>query len=208
MQLVATPASHFARKVRLLLDHYGLEYEFINAGNVAEFSEDKYAGSPIMQVPVLLDGDLTLYDSDHIAAYLVRKHDPQDRYGVLTTDVRALNARAVLNGMMIAEARLVLGARTGLKTDNHPYFDKSRAVFTKGFEWLDANLDLFNPGNPGYLDFHLISSFDHMECSDLARPRQPGLIALRDALRANATIAASAPPPPIVYTCPQRGEWK
>lgn len=67
MQLVATPASHFARKVRLLLDHYGLAYDMVDAGNVAEFSEDKFAGNPLMLVPVLNDGDLTVYDSDHIA---------------------------------------------------------------------------------------------------------------------------------------------
>lgn len=199
MQLVATPTSHFARKVRLLLDHYDLEYTLVDAGNVAEFSEDKFSGNPLMLVPVLVDEDLTLFDSDNIAAYLVRKHDPHDRYGVLTTDVAALNARAVLNGMMLAEARLVLGERTGLKTNNQPFFDKSRAVFAKGFEWLNANLDLFNADKPGYLDFHLISSFDHMECFDLARPDQPGLISLRDALRARAKISASAPPPPIAY---------
>lgn len=199
MQLVATPTSHFARKVRLLLDHYGLEYTLVDAGNVAEFSEDKFSGNPLMLVPVLVDEDLTLFDSDNIAAYLVHKHDPHDRYGVLTTDVAALNARAVLNGMMLAEARLVLGERTGLKTNNQPFFDKSRAVFAKGFEWLNANLDLFNADKPGYLDFHLISSFDHMECFDLARPDQPGLISLRDALRARAKISASAPPPPIAY---------
>ena len=199
MQLVATPASHFARKIRLLLDHYGLAYEFVDAGNVADFTEDKYAGNPLMLVPVLNDGELTIYDSDHIAAYLVRKHDPADRYGVLTSDVRDLNARAVLNGMMSAETRLVLGARTGLKTENHPFFDKSRAVFAKGFEWLAANIDLFNAETPRYLDFHLISSFDHMECYGLATPDQANLKALRDALRSNERIAASAPPAPVVY---------
>jgi len=199
MQLVATPASHFARKVRLLLDHYGLAYDLVDAGNVAAFDEDKFAGNPLMLVPVLNDGDLTVYDSDHIAAYLVRKHDPADHYGVLTSDVRELNARAVLNGMMSAETRLVLGARTGLKTENHPFFDKARAVFTKGFEWLDANVDLFNAETPRYLDFHLISSFDHMECYGLATPVQPALRALRDQLRAHASIAASSPPEPVVY---------
>lgn len=199
MQLVATPASHFARKVRLLLDHYGLAYDLVDAGNVAAFDEDKFAGNPLMLVPVLNDGDLTVYDSDHIAAYLVRKHDPADHYGVLTSDVRELNARAVLNGMMSAETRLVLGARTGLKTENHPFFDKSRAVFSKGFDWLDANVDLFNAETPRYLDFHLISSFDHMECYGLATPVQPALRALRDQLRAHARIAASSPPEPVVY---------
>lgn len=199
MQLVATPASHYARKVRLLLDHYGLPYDMADAGNVADFSEDRFSGNPLMLVPVLNDGDLTVYDSDHIAAYLVRKHDPADHYGVLTTDVRQLNARAVLNGMMTAETRLVLGARTGLKTENHPFFDKSRAVFTKGFEWLDANCDLFNAEDPRYLDFHLISSFDHMECYGLATPDQPALKMLRDKLRDHDTIAASAPPEPVVY---------
>lgn len=199
MQLIATPASHFARKARLLLDHYGLDYTLVDAGNVAEFHEDRFAGNPLMLVPVLEDGDVTVFDSDHIAAYLVGKHDPDDRFGVLTRDVRALNARAILNGMMSAETRLVLGARTGLETENQPFFDKARAVFAKGFEWLAANTDLFQPEDARYIDFHLIASLDHMECYGLASPPQVSLQDLRDRLRAQPKISSSAPPAPVTY---------
>jgi len=199
MKLYATPTSHFARKVRLLLDHYAVEHEFIDLGNVAEFTEDKYAGNPLMVVPVLEDDGVSVLDSDHIAAYLVRKLDPSDRYNVLTTDVRTLNARAVLNGMMISETKLILGARTGLDTRNQPYFDKARAVFAKGFDWLEANLDLFSADSPTYLDFHLVCSLEHMDRYDLARPHQPGLKALMQTLTADGTIAKSAPPTPPVY---------
>src|SRR5690606_23363069 len=109
MQLLYTPRSHFSRKVRILLHAYGLAHKLVDAGRVEARDPSAFGPNPLMKVPTLIDGDAVVMDSDQIAAYLVR-HDPRDRYRVLTTELDALNARAVLNGTMAAEVELLLAA--------------------------------------------------------------------------------------------------
>ncbi len=106
-------AVSFYPKVRILLDQYEVPYDLVDVGNVAAKDLDKFAGNPLQKIPVLIDGSTWLVDSDHIASYLVRKLDPGDRFGVDVTDVTRLNVRAILNGLMLDEVKLILGARTG-----------------------------------------------------------------------------------------------
>lgn len=46
MKLYGTPLSHFARKVRILLDLYQVPYDFVDVGNVAEGDQTTFAGNP------------------------------------------------------------------------------------------------------------------------------------------------------------------
>src|SRR5688572_19364517 len=100
MKLYFTPRSHFSRKVRILVDAWKLEVELLDVGNVASMGSEAFGPNPLMKVPTLVDGSSSIIDSDHIAQYLVRRHDPQDAFGVLTNDVELLNARAIMNGVM------------------------------------------------------------------------------------------------------------
>src|SRR5688572_12182471 len=113
MKLYATPLSHFTRKARLLMDLYSVPYAFIDIGGVTGVDASVYAGNPVMKVPTLVDGDTWLIESDHIAGYVVQKADPADRYQVFTRDTFDLNARAVMNGAMTEEVKVILGRRTG-----------------------------------------------------------------------------------------------
>ena len=79
MKLYSGPLSLFTAKVRIALDEKGLAYEKITV----PFSREKgyepkhpdvLAANPKGQVPVLVDGDVTLYDSTVILEYL------EDRY--------------------------------------------------------------------------------------------------------------------------------
>ncbi len=172
MQLFYTPRSHFSRKVRILLDALGLEIELIDVGNVADAIAAPYGPNPLMKVPMLVDGALSVFDSDHIAAYLVRKLDRSDQFDVLSTDADTLNARAVMNGVMAAEVELILAARTGLDTRAHRRFDKLRDSIQQGLAWLDARSGHF-PSHPTYLTFHAVSMWDHLvlyQVADLAFP--------------------------------------
>lgn len=178
MQLVYTPRSHFSRKVRLLADALGLELELVDAGNVARGEATGFGANPLMKVPTLVDGARRVFDSDHIAAWLVRGHDPADRFHVLTTDTDVLNARAVMNGMMAAEVELILAERTGLGT-GHPRFDKMRAALAQGLDWLESNDGLFARA-PDYLGFHLVAMWDHLafyRTATLDRPRLQARVA-------------------------------
>ena len=174
MKLHYTPRSHFSRKVRILLGALDVPCELVDAGNAADADPTMFGANPLMKVPTLLDGERVVYESDHIAAYLVRKLDPADRFGVLTSDMDTINARSVMNGVMAAEAELILAERTGMDTSAHRRFDKMRDAIRLGLEWLEARHALFQE-QPDYLNFHLVSAWDHLVLYDLFRLEYPRL---------------------------------
>jgi glutathione S-transferase len=92
MRLYSGPLSLFTGKVRIALDEKGLEYELVSVPfSRAKGYEPKHPEviriNPKRQVPVLVDGDLALYDSTLILEYLEDRHpeprllpaDPVDR---------------------------------------------------------------------------------------------------------------------------------
>ena len=75
MKLYSAPLSLFARKIEIALGEKGLAYErvmvpFTQAAGYAPKHPDVLAANPKGQVPVLVDGDLTLFDSTLIFEYL------------------------------------------------------------------------------------------------------------------------------------------
>lgn len=192
MQLYCTPRSHFSRKVRLVLAALDLEATLVDAGNVADAQAGAFGANPLMKVPTLVDGDCVLFESDHIARYLVRRHDPGDRLGVLDERPGTLNARALMNGAMAAEVELILAARSGVDTA-HARFDKLRAAIDGVLGWLESNAGLF-PETPTYAGFHLVSLWDHLALYGL-RPLHayPRLRAIATHLDSRPEIGASRP---------------
>ena len=75
MKLYSGPLSLFSRKVEIALGEKGLAYEremvpFTQARGYSPKHPAVLAANPKAQVPVLVDGDLTLFDSTIIAEYL------------------------------------------------------------------------------------------------------------------------------------------
>lgn len=167
MKLYATPLSHFSRKVRILLDLYSLPYEFIDVGNVAEGPREKFAGNPLSSVPVLVDGDDWVIDSDQIAEYLVTRFDSSDRYRVVSRSLFDRNVRSVLNGIMSDEVTVILARRTGVPTEQYSYFSDALEAIGDGLSWLEARAADFSPDRPGYREFHLVCAWEHISHYDL-----------------------------------------
>lgn len=161
LKLHYTPKSHYARKDRILIDGLDLDVELIDAGNVADQDPEIFANNPLMKVPTLLDGDHVIFESDHIAEYLVRKHDPTDRFAVLSTDPTQKNLQAVLNGVMAAEVELIMAERTGIDTHQYTRFDKFRSTVIQGLQWLESHADDFSI-EADYRGFHLVCLWDHL----------------------------------------------
>lgn len=191
LQLIHTPRSHFARKVRLLLAALDLDVELIDAVNAAGTDPASFGPNPLLKVPTLIDHGRAVFESDHIAMHLVRTRDPRDRFDVLTTDVDVLNARAVLNGVMALEVELILGARSGLDT-SQPRFAKMRGAIGRSLEWLEDNVVMFD-GPPSFLDFHLLAMRDHVALYDVVPLDYARLQARADAIAALPFAAASKP---------------
>src|SRR5262245_28679965 len=93
MRLYSGPLSLFTAKVRIALAEKGLPYERIEVGwSLARRYEphhpDVVALNPKRQVPVLVDGDVVVYDSTLIFEYLEERHPEPRLYP------RELGARA------------------------------------------------------------------------------------------------------------------
>ena len=192
MKLYYTPLSHFSRKVRLVLDHFKAEYELEDVGSVASLEAAHFADNPLMNVPVLKSGNDWLIDSDHIAMYLARKYDPSDRLNIAANSLAVLNARAVMNGIMQNDVKLVLGERTGINIDDLVYFQKSRKSIAGGLLWLQERVHLLNGNRPTYLDFHFISMWDHLKYFGLVDLKYSRLEAVATALSQHPEISRSA----------------
>lgn len=165
VKLVATPLSHFARKSRILLDLYKVPYDFVEiVGNIA-FTKTplEVAGNPLMKIPVLHHGDEWIIESDHISSYIVSLCDKSDKYRVNSQVVFDLNAKAMLNGIMDEELRVIVGARHGVPVKEYEYFNKSVRRVDHGLKWLEDNHAKFNAKSPTYKEFHLISCWDHLD---------------------------------------------
>lgn len=115
-----------------------------------------------MKVPVLVDGDNWVLDSDNIAIYLVNQFDDLDKFQVMTRDVFDLNARTVMNGIMAEEVKVLLGKRTGIPTENYKFFDKALASITNGLSWLESHASRFKSAAPTYRELHLVCMWDHL----------------------------------------------
>jgi glutathione S-transferase len=79
MKLYSGPLSLFTAKVRIALDEKALAYERVEVGwSLAQRYEphhpDVSALNPKRQVPVLIDGELAVYDSTVILEYLEDRH--------------------------------------------------------------------------------------------------------------------------------------
>jgi len=85
MRLYSGPLSLFTAKVRIALAEKGLAYERVEVGwSLARRYEphhpDVVALNPKKQVPVLVDGDLAVYDSTLIFEYLEDRHPEPSLY--------------------------------------------------------------------------------------------------------------------------------
>ncbi|CAI2789105.1 Glutathione S-transferase GstB [Serratia grimesii] len=76
LKLYGTPLSGHVHRVALLLRMLALPYEFIEAGAEVRQSEHFRRLNPFGQIPVLVDDDQVLADSNAILVYLVKRYAP------------------------------------------------------------------------------------------------------------------------------------
>jgi glutathione S-transferase len=179
LQLLGTPLSHFTRKVRIVLAELGVEFEFVRAPGVLAPATASYGGNPLLRVPALVDGDVTLIDSDHIARYLVRD----------------LTRLALVNGIMANEVVLILARRGGLTDiEGVAYFRKLTAAIDNALAQLDQDIDVDAPGLD-YGDIATICMWQHIDHYQL-RPdldRHVRIAARVARFRDRASVASTTP---------------
>jgi glutathione S-transferase len=195
LKLYGTPRSHFTRKIRILLLELGLDFELVELPGLLAGAATTYGDNPLMRVPTLVDGDQLVIDSDHIARYIVDRHDPGDRFGVRRESVADGNRLAVINGIMANEVVLILTKRGGLDDlSGSSYFSKLVTAIDHGLAWLDRETDPHASGFD-YRDIALVCMWQHAAFYQLASdPQQHHRIAARVAqFAARPSVASTAP---------------
>ena len=105
IKLYGAPLSGNAYKVRLLLSLLGLEFEEtdVNLQTGENRTESFLALNPRGQIPTLIDGDVTVWDSQAILVYLAR------RYGEAWLPVEPAAMAEVMQWLAVAENELLFG---------------------------------------------------------------------------------------------------
>lgn len=145
MKLFGTFPSHFTRKVRVVLQELGLEYDFSVITSLMETGAENFADNPLRRLPSLEDGGKLLIESDVICRYLIEKHgrkSPELRYLPSSGDLYLHEKRlAVANGGMNAGVELIRAKRSEIPNYmEFPFFQQEAAALQGALQWLDADL--------------------------------------------------------------------
>jgi glutathione S-transferase len=198
MQLHGTPLSHFTRKIRILLAELGVPHDFVRARSVMASTAEDYASHPLLRVPTLVHGDVTIIESDHIARYVVERFDASDRFRVNSTRPDDANRLAVVNGVMANEVVLILAKRGGLDDlASVAYFRKLAGAMDSGLAWLEERVV---PGAElDYPMIALVSLWQH-----LVHYRLELIAPLERYPRIAASVEEHAARPSVLATTPEQ----
>jgi len=126
MKLIGSSASPYVRRIRLLLNDTPHTFSDLDIYN--DDREVLRQHTPIMRIPVLIDGDLTLYDSRIIARYIATEKLNTD---MLSWDEE--NRVSIIDGATDALIALLLSKRSGIDIEGGQLYitlQKDRAAAT------------------------------------------------------------------------------
>ena len=139
IRLYGMALSGNAYKARLLLELLGLEYEEIpvNLRTGENRTESFLALNPRGQIPTLVDGEVTVWDSQAVLVYLAR------RYGETWLPMEPVPMAEVMQWLAVAENELLFGlarARSVLFFDRDFDLASCQAYGRAGLEVLEHRL--------------------------------------------------------------------
>ena len=74
LKLIGSKTSPYVRKVRLLLNDFNWDYKFEEVQALSDEGEVILKSyGPVLRIPILIDGDKTIFDSSLISEYLLEK---------------------------------------------------------------------------------------------------------------------------------------
>lgn len=159
------PLSGHAHRVRLFLSLLRLDFEIVpvDLPNRAQKRPDFLALNPRGQVPVIVDGENVIHDSNAILTYLAHRYDPAGSW--LPRD--PMGAARVQQWLTSAADRLAQGpaaARIGKLFQRETDFDKAYAIAAGLLGEMEAHLArqaFLAAGHPTIADIALYSYVAH-----------------------------------------------
>ena len=156
--LYGSKTSPFVRRIRVLLEETPYELKEMNIYE-GQDSVDLNKLNPVNQIPVLVDGANTIWDSRQIFNYLNSLHRFQNM------DWQDENLLTAIDGAMNAGVALFLMKRSGINI-NEPFMYVQRQK-----ERIDSVIDYLKPfmSGPGLenWDFHSISLYCFLDWASI-----------------------------------------
>ncbi len=202
-KLYFSNGSPFARKVRIVLEEKGLDYEK-DINDAVRPIEEVADLNPCLQVPVLLDGGRRLFDSNLIVEYLLETYPngggggPQPPLAPSMTrpeshweDAKTL---AVVEAMADSIVNLNLMKYSGATPDRFDYLQRQKARVDHCLDWLEARAtpEGFWPGTLSVMDIALMCPLIYGEKRGVVAWRgRPNIEAIVDAMQARPSVLAT-----------------
>ena len=131
MELLGAGVSPFARRIRLLLGRRDYVFRDLNFYDVDRDTLRRH--NPVLKIPALIDGDLTLSDSRVIARYL------SDKMALAPLTWAQENQLTVIDGLNDAAMIRLLSMRSGLDVDQDAmFYNTQRERMQECAAWLDG----------------------------------------------------------------------
>ena len=175
LTLLHTLGSPFARKIRIALAEKGLEYEKDVASASKRPLDIFSALNPNLTVPVLIDGEMTIFESNLILEYLVRTYpgnapdSPKPPLAATLTrpdhhweDSKTL---AVLEAMANTMVNMRFYKSSGVDVEQVAYGRRQQRRFNSCLDWLEqrATPGGFIPGLFSFQDINLICPLGYLD---------------------------------------------
>jgi glutathione S-transferase len=157
MKLYSSPLSGNAYKIRLFLSLLGLKYELVSVDiRAGDTRADEFLRlNPRGEIPVLVDGDTIIWDSQAVLVYLARRYGGED-----WLPLTAVEMAQVMQWMAVAENELLFGLA------------RARAVKLFGRPWDLEQCQAYGRAGLKVVNEHLIDrrwlAADHPTIADVA----------------------------------------
>ncbi|MCR8923919.1 glutathione S-transferase family protein [Dasania sp. GY-MA-18] len=188
MTLYGSIPSPFVRRIRLFLADEEYQFKTLNVFDDAERAE--YAAiTPIKKLPVLVDGDMTIFDSHVIYQYLIQKQalpqPPMEEYNLVSV------IDAVTDSLVI----LFISKRSDLDTNSDQLiFKLQRERIPDSLQWLNQQAAQGAFADWHYATMALISLLDWAEFRELYDfADYPALVAARELHSQRDIVKATMP---------------
>jgi glutathione S-transferase len=175
LTLLHTLGSPFARKVRIVLEEKGLEYEKDIQSASKRPLEIFSAQNPSLTIPVLIDGETTIFESNLIVEYLLTTYpgnapgSPKPPLAATLTrpDHRWEDAKtlAVLESMANTMVNMRFYSASGVDVKDVAYGRRQQRRFNACLDWLEkrATAEGFIPGVFSLQDIGLICPLGYLD---------------------------------------------
>lgn len=187
MKLLGSTTSPYVRRIRLLLGDK--DYEFVNLDIYGENRDQLRRSNPALKIPMLVDGDLEIFDSRVIARYLSEKQN------LPALSWHQENQLTIIDAANDSAVILLLSKRSGIDTESGAMFyelQKERIMTT--FRTLAAMVDAgeFETWNyPAICLYCLVDWVDFRDLVDFAGVES--LISFRDRMQSQPYVEATDP---------------